>query len=112
MVSRCGTRFAVVHDAVWTRGVPATIVYDFEDDAELGHGFTLVLDRERSDDETNMNEYALVCMHCLIDEHPDVGRAIDESHSPRSVAFLPPIPKGGVSAYTRPAPPRTQPAAR
>jgi hypothetical protein len=67
----CGTAYAVVHDSVWSQGVPAGVVHDFE------HEFTLVLDHDRSDDETDMDEYAFVCLHCLIDEHPELGRAID-----------------------------------
>ena len=71
MVRHCGTAFAVVHNSVWTEGVPAGVVHDYE------HEFTLVLDRERDDDETPMDEYVCVCLHCLIDEHPELGRAID-----------------------------------
>ena len=67
----CGTAFAVVHDSVWSQGIPATVVHDYV------HEFTLILDRERDDDETPMEEYAFVCLHCLIDEHPELGRAID-----------------------------------
>lgn len=76
MVS-CGPSFALVHNSVWSQGVPAGVVHDYEADPELGPAFTLVLDRERDDDETPMNDYALVCMHCLIDEHPELGRAMD-----------------------------------
>jgi hypothetical protein len=77
MVSRCGSGFALVHDSVWTQGVPAGVVHDYDADPELGPALTLVLDRERDDDETPMEEYASVCLHCLIDEHPELGRAID-----------------------------------
>ena len=70
MVS-CGTAYAVVHDSVWNQGIPAGVVHDYP------HEFTLVLDQERDDDETPMEDYVSVCLHCLIDEHPELGRAID-----------------------------------
>jgi hypothetical protein len=76
-VVSCGTAFAIVHENVWTQHAPATIVYDYDPNPELGPGFTLILDRERDDDETDINEYKTVCLHCLIDEHPELGRAID-----------------------------------
>jgi hypothetical protein len=77
MVSRCGSRFALVHDTVWSHGIPAGVVHDYDADPELGPALTLFLDRERDYDETSREEYALVCRHCLIDEHPELGRAID-----------------------------------
>ena len=70
MVTGCGTAYAVVHENVWTHGLPATIVYDYPE-------FVLVLDAERDDDETDADEYKIVCLHCLIDEHSELGRAID-----------------------------------
>ena len=55
----------------WSEGVPAGVVVDYV------HEFTLVLDKERDDDETPLEDYVSVCLHCLIDERPELGRAID-----------------------------------
>ena len=55
MVTGCGTAYAVVHENVWTHGLPATIVYDYPE-------FVLVLDAERDDDETHADKYKIVCL--------------------------------------------------
>jgi hypothetical protein len=87
----CGTEYAVVHDSVWNQGIPAGAVHDYP------YEFTLVLDQERDDDETPMEDYVSVCLHCLIDEHPELGRPIDLARRTGSASRI----DGSWHAYAR-----------
>lgn len=81
--TECKSRLAVISDAVH-QGQPVTRVLYGEG------GFTL-LDAEMADenpDEHELEEFHVVCLDCLIDQHPEVGAGMDIAKRAGSSRFV------------------------
>ncbi|HEX6664813.1 MAG TPA: hypothetical protein VF025_14165, partial [Gaiellaceae bacterium] len=62
----------VIVDRGVLEGEPVRAVSWLEPEHEWDSGFALFRGPPDSDAET-----ALVCLHCLIDEHPEIGRGLE-----------------------------------
>ena len=68
MVS-CGSAWAIASKAV-VEGAAATVVYD------VGDAEFTVLERDRGPKQTD----APICLHCLLELQPGLGRGLDVAH--------------------------------
>ena len=68
-VVSCGSTWAIASKAV-LEGAKATVVYD------VGDAEFTVLERDRGPKQTD----APICLHCLLELQPGLGRGLDVAH--------------------------------
>ena len=73
---------------VWGSEPPAfSIGYEDERMAPTDSGFTVLFsdapDPEELDEQGQHPDVALVCLHCLIDDNPEIGRGLDIAREQR-----------------------------
>jgi len=76
MVS-CGSTWAIASQAVLD-GAPATVVYD------VGDAEFTVLERDREPEQTD----APICLDCLLELQPGLGRGLDVAHERGVAVFI------------------------
>jgi hypothetical protein len=83
-VSTHNSELAVVERAAWDHGEPITYI-DY-DNSEPDAGFICLTHlAPLNPDDSDLDRLITVCLHCLINQHPEIGQGLDlarQTHGP------------------------------